>query len=85
MRETVSVSLWCVVYIMIILSSVLKLQQSDIIRPKPTLESYKTELTCFNLYFQAQGYRDNSDFLSIVAREIEGIHKIRVIRGSQVK
>ena len=38
MRETVSVSLWCVVYIMIILSSVLKLQQSDIIhytRPKP--------------------------------------------------
>ena len=39
----------------------------------------------FNLYFQAQGYRDNRDFLSIVAREIEGIHKIRVIRGSQVK
>ena len=32
----------------------------------------------FNLYFQAQSYRDNSDFLSIEAREIEATEVIRV-------
>ena len=39
----------------------------------------------FNLYFQAQGYRDNSDFLSIEAPEIEATEVIRVIMGSQDK
>ena len=39
----------------------------------------------FNLYFQAQGYRDNSDFLSIEAPEIEATGVIRVIMGSQDK
>ena len=37
----------------------------------------------FNLYFQAQSYRDNSDSLSIVAPEIEGTQDIRVIMGSR--
>ena len=37
----------------------------------------------FNLYFQAQSYRDNSDSLSVVAPEIEDTQKIRVIMGSR--
>lgn len=64
MRETVSVSLWCVVYIMIILSSVLKLQQSDIIRPKPALESYKTELNTFEFH-RAKKIHECKDLLAL--------------------